>query len=51
MIELTRFVNDDQVIKTNKLAGITEMIFNLNGLDNFDNLKMGDLPPSYSLIM
>ena len=41
MIELTQFVNDDQVIKTNELRGITEMIFNLNELDNTDNLQDG----------
>ena len=38
MIELRRFENDEQVIKKNKLRGITEMIFNLNELDNTDNL-------------
>ena len=41
MSAFTHFVNDDQVIKTNKLAGITEMIFNLNELDNTDNLEDG----------
>ena len=41
MIELTQFVNDERVIKTNKLKGITEMIFNLNELDNTDNLEDG----------
>ena len=30
MSAFTHFGNDDQVIKTKKLAGITEMIFNLN---------------------
>ena len=41
MVELTQFVNDDRVIKRNKLKGITEMIFNLNELDNTDNLEDG----------
>ena len=41
MIELTQFVNDERVIKMNKLAGITEMFFNLNELDNADNLEDG----------
>ena len=47
IIELTQFVNDERVIKTNKLRGITEMIFNLNELDNLLTLKMGDLATSY----
>ena len=41
MIELTQFENDERVIKKNKLRGITEMIFNLNKLDNTDNLEDG----------
>ena len=41
MVELNRFVVDDQVIKKNKLKGITEMILNLNELDNSNNLKDG----------
>ena len=41
MIELTQFENDERVVKTNKLVGITEMIFNLNELDNTDNLEDG----------
>ena len=41
MVELNQFVVDDQVIKKNKLKGITEMIINLNELDNSDNLKNG----------
>ena len=32
MVELNQFVVDDQVIKTNKLKGITEMIINLDEL-------------------
>ena len=41
MVELNEFLVDDQVIKKNKLKGITEMILNLNELDNSDNLKDG----------
>ena len=41
MVELNKFLVDDQVIKRNKLKGITEMILNLNELDNSDNLKDG----------
>ena len=41
MVELNKFLVDDQVIKKNKLKGITEMILYLNELDNSDNLKDG----------
>ena len=41
MVELNKFLVDDQVIKKNKLKGITEMILNLNELDNSDNLNDG----------
>ena len=41
MVKLAHFEADDQVIKMNKLMGITEMTFNLNELDNCDNLKDG----------
>ena len=41
MVELNQFGIDDQVIKKNKLKGITEMIINLDELDNSDNLKDG----------
>ena len=41
MATFTQFVSDDRVIKTNKLKGITEMIFNLNELDNTDNFEDG----------
>ena len=41
MVELNEFLVDDQVIKKNKLKGITEIILNLNELDNSDNLKDG----------
>ena len=41
MIELTQFVND-RVIKMHKLSRITDMIFNLNELDNSGNLEDGE---------
>ena len=41
MVELNEFLVDDQVTKTNKLKGITEMIINLDELNNSDNLKDG----------
>ena len=41
MVELNRFVVDDQVIKKNKLKDITEMIINLDELNNSDNLEDG----------
>ena len=41
MVGLNEFQVDDQVTKTNKLKGITEMIHNLNELGNSDNLKDG----------
>ena len=43
MIELNKFLVDDQVIKKNKLKGITEMTLNLDELDNTDNLEDGRL--------
>ena len=42
------FVVDDQVIKMNKLNGITEMIINLDELNNSNNLEDGH--PSNSLL-
>ena len=48
MVELNEFLVDDQVIKKSKLKGITEMILNLNELDNSDNLK--DRRPSNELL-
>ena len=41
IIELNQFEVDDQVIKKNKLKGITEITLNLDELDNSDNLKDG----------
>ena len=40
---------DPRVIKTNKLAKITDMVFNLNELDNSNNLEDGR--PSNTLFM
>ena len=48
MAELNQFEIDDQVTKTNKLKGITEIIFNLDELNNSINLKDGR--PSNSLL-
>ena len=41
IVELNKFEIDDQVTKTNKLKGITEMIINLDELNNSVNLKDG----------
>ena len=41
IVELNQFEIDDQVTKTNKLKGITEMIINLDELNNSVNLKNG----------
>ena len=49
MVELNQYVVDDQVIKKNKLKGITEMIINLDELNNSDNLEDGH--PSNTLFM
>ena len=48
MVELNQIEIDDQVTKMNKLKGITEMIINLDELNNSDNLKDGR--PSNSLL-
>ena len=48
MVELNKFLVDDQVTKRNKLKGITEIILNLNELDNSDNLEDGR--PSNALL-
>ena len=48
MVELNKFLVDDQVTKTNKLKGITEMILSLDELDNTVNLEDGR--PSNSLL-
>ena len=47
MVGLNEFLGDDQITKTNKLKGITEMIINFDELDNSDNLE--DERPSNSL--
>ena len=41
MAELNKFLVDDQVIKKNKLKGITEITLNLGELDNSDNREDG----------
>ena len=41
IIELNQFEVDDQVTKTNKLKGITEITLNLDELNNSFNLKDG----------
>ena len=41
IVEVKEFEFDDQVIKTNKLKGITEMTINLDELNNSNNLKDG----------
>ena len=41
IIELNQFEVDDQVTKTNKLKGITEITLNLDELNNSINLKDG----------
>ena len=48
MVELNQFEVDDQVTKTNKLKGITEITLNLDELNNSNNLKDGR--PSNSLL-
>ena len=48
IVELNQFEIDDQVTKTNKLNGITEMSINLDELNNSVNLK--DWRPSNSLL-
>ena len=48
IVELNQFEIDDQATKTNKLKGITEMIINLDELNNSINLKDGR--PSNSLL-
>ena len=47
MVELNKFPVDDQVIKKNKLKGITEITLNLDEVDNTNNLK--DQRPSNPL--
>ena len=49
MVELNQFEVYDQVIKKNKLKGITEITLNLDELNNSDNLKDGR--PSNELLI
>ena len=48
MVELNKFLVDDQVTKENKLKDITKMSINLDELDNTVNFKDGR--PSNSLL-
>ena len=48
IIEVNQFEADDQVTKTNKLKGITEITLNSDELNNSNNLKDGR--PSNSLL-
>ena len=48
MIELNKFLVNDQVTKTNKLKGITQIIINLDELNNSNNLEDGR--PSNTLL-
>ena len=48
MVELNQFEIDNQVIKKDKLKGITEITLNLDELNNSDNLKDGK--PSNELL-
>ena len=41
IVKINQFEIDDEVTKTNKLKGITEMIINLDELNNSVNLKDG----------
>ena len=47
-VELNQFIVDDQVTKTNKLNGITEITLNSDELNNSNNLKDGH--PSNALL-
>ena len=47
-IEMTQFDKDSQINRTNKLEGIIEMVFNLNELDNSNNLE--NRTPSNTLL-
>ena len=49
IVEFNQFEVDDQVTKTNKLKGITEITLNLDELNNSDNLKDGR--PSNELLI
>ena len=40
-IELTQFDKSPRINRMNKLAGITEMVLNLDELDNVNNLENG----------
>ena len=46
---LTQFDKNPRIKRTNKLEGITEVVFNLDDLDNTNNLE--DRKPSNTLLM
>ena len=46
-IEMTEFDKDSQIVKTNKLDGITEVVFSVDKLDNTYNLENGHLATLY----
>ena len=48
MVELNKFLVDDQVTKTNELKGIMEITLNLDELDSSNNLEDGK--PSNELL-
>ena len=48
-IELTHFDKDSRIKRMNELEGITEMVFNLDELDNTNNLENGK--PSNTLLI
>ena len=48
-IELTQFDKNPQIENMNKLAGVIEVVFNLNELDNSNNLENGK--PSNTLLV
>ena len=50
IVELNQFEADNQVIKKNKLKGITEITLNLDELNNSDNVEDGKPSNSFSLI-
>ena len=50
-MQLPQFDKNLRINRTNKLAGITEMVFNLDELDNSNNLKDGTPSTLYLHIM
>ena len=46
---MTQFDKDSRIKRTNKLEGITEVVFSLDELDNTNNLE--NISPCYTLFM